>query len=123
MSAFFNYLSVDHNRSLYEVISPAKSFQYENYNTIDCSPATGILYLVNNFLGVHIRVKGRENGQYPSNYKEMIDNVFGFANNAIEVYSNSEAQMSLTTVDIRPETNPNFVADGQDMSYLFQDEL
>ena len=53
----------------------------------------------------------------------MIDNIFGTANNAIEVCSNSiEGNSNLTTVDIRPDTKPNYVADGQDMSSIFADE-
>ena len=52
----------------------------------------------------------------------MIDNIFGPANNAIEVCSNSIRDSNLTTVDIRPDVNPNHVADGQDMSSIFQDE-
>ena len=62
---------------------------------------------MNNFLSGHVRVRGKDNGQYPYNYKEMIDNIFGVANNAIEVCSNSiKADSNLTTVDIRPDVNP-----------------
>jgi hypothetical protein len=94
-----------------------------NYKIVNCHPATGILYLVNNFLSGHIRVRGRDNGQYPYNYKEMLHNIFGVTNKFVEVCSNSiKGNRSLTTVDIRPETNPNYVADGQDMSALFQNE-
>jgi hypothetical protein len=99
----------------------AKSLQYEGYDIINCQPAKGLVYLINNFLSGHIRVRGTPNGQYPYNYKEMIDNIFGVANNAIEVCSNSiEGNSNLTTVDIRPDTNPNYVADGQIMP-MFQD--
>ena len=34
-------------------------------------------------------MRGKDNGRYPYNYKEMIQNIFGVANNAIEVCSNS----------------------------------
>lgn len=52
----------------------------------------------------------------------MIHNIFGVANNAIEVCSNSiKTDSNLTTVDIRPDVNPKYVADGQDMP-MFQDE-
>ena len=100
----------------------AKSLQYEGYDIINCQPATGLLYLVNNFLSGHVRVRGKDNGQYPYNYKKMIDKLFGPSNNAIEVCSNSIRDSNLTTVDIRPDVNPNHVADGQDMSSIFQDE-
>ena len=54
----------------------------------------------------------------------MIENIFGAADNAIEVCSNSvKANSLLTTVDIRPEVNPEYVADGQDMTSIFQDEI
>ena len=53
----------------------------------------------------------------------MIQNIFGDANNAIEVCSNSiKANSLLTTVDIRPDVKPHYVADGQDMSEFFEDE-
>ncbi len=97
-------------------------FQDEDYNIFKCHPATGILYLINNFMSGHVRVRGRPNGQYPYNYKEMIQNIFGAADNAIEVCSNSIRDSNLTTVDIRPDVNPKYVADGQDMSSIFQDE-
>jgi hypothetical protein len=101
----------------------AQPFQDARYKIIDCHPATGIIYLINNFLSGHIRVRGRPNGQYPYHYKEMINNIFGPANNAIEVCSNSiEADNCLTTVDINPKTNPQYVADGQNMP-MFQNEI
>jgi hypothetical protein len=53
----------------------------------------------------------------------MINNIFGVANNAIEVCSNSiESDNSLTTVDINLNTHPQYVADGEDMRSLFADE-
>ncbi len=67
--------------------------------------------------------RGRDNGQYPYNYKEMLHNIFGVTNNAVEVCSNSIiGDHNLTTVDIRPDLNPNHVADGQDMSSIFEDK-
>ena len=105
------------------LIRASPLLQHENYSIFDCHPATGIIYLANNFLSGHVRVRGKNNGQYPYNYKEMIDSIFGTANNAIEVCSNSiEGNSNLTTVDIRPDVKPNYVADGQDMSAIFQDE-
>ena len=98
----------------------AQHFQDTRYKIINCHPAIGIIYLINNFLSGDVRVHGGPNGQYPYHYKEMIDNIFGVSNNAIEVCSNSIQGNSnsislcycLTTVDIRPETNPDYVADG-----------
>ena len=114
-------LEVSKTIQVYSIIR-AKSLQYEGYDIVNCQPATGLVYLINNFLSGHVRVRGRPNGQYPYNYKEMIDSVFGPSNNAIEVCSNSiESNSNLTTVDIRPDTKPQYVADGQDMKALFQD--
>ena len=107
------------------IIRAKPDLQYEGYDIINCKPATGLLYLIKNFLSGHVRVRGKDNGRYPYNYMEMIHNIFGTANNAIEVCSNSiqttntTSSLKLTTVDIRPETNPNYVADGQDMSSIF----
>ena len=42
-----------------EDLLKAQAFQHENYKIISCYPITGILYLVNNFLSGHIRVRGK----------------------------------------------------------------
>ena len=84
------------------------------------------------WITLHMNVKspvnGKDNGQYPYNYKEMIDNIFGVANNAVEVCSNSIKKDDskdlcdhLTTVDIRPETNPDYVADGSRICQMFRE--
>jgi hypothetical protein len=101
----------------------AKSFQNENYKIIDCNPATGILYLANNFLSGHVRTRGKDNGRYPYAYKEMIHSIFGKAEKAVEVCSNSVVgnKNSLTTVDIRADVKPDYVADGQNMSSILED--
>lgn len=53
----------------------------------------------------------------------MIYNFFGAETKGIEVCSNSIVDDNgLTTVDIRPDVNPNYVVDGQDMSTIFEDE-
>ena len=68
-------------------------------------------------------MRGKDNGRYPYSYKEMIHKIFGVANSAVEVCSNSIiGNHNLTTVDIRPEVKPNHVADGQNMSSIFKDE-
>jgi hypothetical protein len=40
--------------------------QNSNYKIIDCSPATRILYLANNFLSGHVRMRAKNNGRYPT---------------------------------------------------------
>jgi hypothetical protein len=53
----------------------------------------------------------------------MIHNIFGAETNGIEVCSNSIVRdNSLTTVDIRSDINPNYIADVQDMSSVFANE-
>ena len=68
-------------------------------------------------------MRGRDNGIYLYKYKEMIYNFFGAGTKGIEVCSNSIVDDNgLTTVDIRPDVNPNYVVAGQDMSTIFEDE-
>ena len=114
--------TIDVNRILSK---NARTIQFDDYLIISCKPITGILYLVNNYISGHIRVRGKDNGQYPYNYKKMIHNIFGIANNAIEVCSNSiipDDSEKLTTVDIKSDVGSNFVADAQDMSSIFADK-
>lgn len=91
---------------------------------MQANPATGILYVTRNspdFISGHVRMRGKDNGRYPYNYLEMIDNVFGEASNTIEVCSNHVVggkQKSCFTVDINPDTNPDLVADGQTLSCI-----
>jgi hypothetical protein len=59
------------------------------YSTSNC-PATGILYITENnpeFISGHVRLRGKDQGRYPYNYLEMIDNIFGKEENTIEVCS------------------------------------
>ena len=94
---------------LLNLISSYKVLAFHTQTTkiIDCSPATGILYLTNNFLSGHARMRGKDNGRYPYNYMEMIHNIFEASNNAIEVCSNSvHGDSTLTCVDIRPNVDP-----------------
>lgn len=81
-------------------------------------PATGILYVTANspdFISGHIRLRGRGQGRYPYKYLEMINRIFGKEDNTIEGCSGSVKgeELSCFTVDINPETKPNFVGDAQ----------
>jgi len=61
-----------------------------NYYVIPANPATGLLYVTeknHGFVSGHIRMRGKNGGQYPYNYLEMIDTIFGKDDNTIEVCS------------------------------------
>lgn len=88
-----------------------------NYCIIPANPATGILYITEKnpeFISGHVRMKGKNGGQYPYHYLEMIENIFGTVADAdtIEVCSGSVTQ-DCFKVDINPSTNPDFIGDGQ----------
>ena len=57
-------------------------------------------------------MRGRDNGKYPYFYLEMIDTIFGRAENTIEVCSHSKF-IDAVTVDINPKTYADFIDNGQ----------
>lgn len=90
------------------------------YTIVDCSPAKGILFITEDnpgFISGHVRMRGRSEGRYPFNYLEMIDNIFGYESNIIEVCSRSVPGINMGgccfTVDTNPDYNPDLVTDGQ----------
>jgi hypothetical protein len=99
------------------------------YFIISASPATGILFVTQNnleFISGHVRLRGKDEGRYPYNYLQMIDNIFGKEENTVEVCSHSVKGRARCkygeeegegapcfTVDINPETKPDLLADGQ----------
>jgi hypothetical protein len=106
-----------------------------NYFIVPASPATGILYITESnpeFISGHVRLRGKDQGRYPYNYLEMIDNIFGKEENTIEVCSGSvrgkrttievqrqsQSSSPCFTVDINPDTKPNLVADGQRLDMI-----
>jgi hypothetical protein len=60
-------------------------------------------------------MRGKNLGQYPYHYLELIDTIFGKDDNTIEVCSGN-VKGSCYKVDINPKMNPDFVGDGQ---YLY----
>jgi hypothetical protein len=61
-----------------------------NYYIIPANPAVGLLYVTKKNLGFisgHIRMRGKNLGQYPYHYLELIDMIFGKDDNTIEVCS------------------------------------
>ena len=69
------------------------------------------------FISGHVRLKGRNGGKYPFKYLEMIDTIFGKADKAIEVCSNSGIS-DACCVDINPDTKPDFIDDGQTLDQV-----
>jgi hypothetical protein len=90
-------------------------------------PVVGNFTLKNNFLTGHLRLRGREGGQYPYKYLEFINRVFDAAlpSRTIEVCSNRIPGLNKCgncfTVDINPDYNPDLVADGQTLEGIKDD--
>ena len=109
----------------YHILSLIEERDFNNCNSkyfiIPASPAKGILFVTHDnpeFVSGHVRLRGKDQGRYPYNYLEMIDNIFGKEENTIEVCSRSvkgskESPSSCFTVDINPKIQPDLVADGQ----------
>ena len=96
-------------------------FSICDLKVINASPACGILYVTTNspyFVSGQVRLRGKDNGRYPFNYLEMIDNLFGKADNTIEVCSGGIRSNNCFTVDINPKADPALVDDGQELSKL-----
>jgi len=87
-----------------------------DYKIYTAKPATGIIYLINNFISGHCRMRGKDEGRYPFHYLEMIENLFGRQENTIEVCSRSV--QDVFTVDIDPNCKPTRVTDGQTLAGL-----
>ena len=89
----------------------------EDYTVVPAKPATGLLYITKgnpSFISGHLRMRGRSNGRYPYRYLEMINEVFGPEENAIEVCSNSISNSAAKfTVDINPDCKPDLVCNGE----------
>jgi hypothetical protein len=92
----------------------------------DADPAEGNVTLVNNFLTGTIRMRGKSGGQYPYNYLEFIDKMFGAKtpHRTIEVCSYKVPGIkhggSCAAVDIRsgPDIPSCFRFDGQTLERL-----
>ena len=125
---------IDLIKCKYHISSIAEQQNNDNnkkYFIISASPATGILFATQSnleFISGHVRLRGRDEGRYPYNYLQMIDNIFGKEENTVEVCSRSvkggrarcecrggeeREGAPCFTVDINPETKPDLVTDGQ----------
>jgi hypothetical protein len=87
-----------------------------DYKICRAEPATGIIYVINNFISGHLRLLGKGGGAYPHKYLEMIDSVFGKDDNTIEVCAGMNTVKDAVTVDIRLSTNPHVLDDAQKLS-------
>ena len=91
-----------------------------SYTIIPCAPVTGTLFITDNnpsFISGQARLRGKNEGRYPYHYLEMIDNIFGYEPNTIEVCSRSVPGGNkgghCFTVDINPDCKPDLVTDGE----------
>lgn len=85
----------------------------------DAYPSSGNITLKNNFITGHLRMRGRDAGQYPYKYLEFINRVFDATSpvRTIEVCSRRIPGLNKCgncfTVDIQPKYKPDLVTDGQ----------
>src|SRR5215204_7662438 len=124
IKAKFNILTITEN-----------SLGMSKYFIIPAYPARGILFVTHDnpgFISGHVRLRGKDQGRYPYNYLEMIDNIFGKEENTIEVCSHSvrgrnwshrTKTSSCYTVDINPETRPDLVDDGQELRLVSNNRI
>jgi hypothetical protein len=89
----------------------------KEYAVLAPPQVTGLLYVINNFLSGHIRMRARPNGSYPYGYLDMFTYIFGENTNTIEVCSGTvKSSKYVTTVDINPTKHPDIVDDAQILS-------
>lgn len=100
------------------------------YTIVPCNPATGILFITKDnpgFISGQVRMRGRSEGRYPFNYLEMIDNIFGYEPNTIEVCSRSVPGGNrgghCFTVDINPDCKPDLVTNGETLQGIPDNEF
>jgi hypothetical protein len=85
----------------------------------DAYPSSGNITLKNNFITGHLRMRGRDAGQYPYKYLEFFNRLFDATSpvRTIEVCSRRIPGLNKCgncfTVDINPEYKPDLVTDGQ----------
>lgn len=97
---------------------------------IPCLPATGTLYITDDnpgFVSGQARMRGKDEGRYPYHYLEMIDSIFGYEPNTIEVCSRSVLGGNkgghCFTVDINPDCKPDLVTNGETLEGLPSNEF
>lgn len=81
-------------------------------------PATGVLYITEDnlsFISGHVRMRGKDEGRYPFHYLRMIENLFGYEAETIEVCSRYVNDGAFT-VDIDRNCGPMLVTDGETLA-------
>lgn len=87
------------------------------YWALKARPAKGVLHITEDtpyFIRGKIEVRGSKDGQYPLNYLDMIDHVFGSEPNTIEACSRTVQVDNIRTgftVDINSKFHPSLVGD------------
>jgi hypothetical protein len=102
----------------------------DGYTIVPCTPAAGILFITKDnpgFISGHVRMRGKNEGRYPFHYLEMIDNIFGYEPNTIEVCSRSVPGGNrgghCFTVDINPDCKPDLVTNGETLEGIPSNEF
>jgi hypothetical protein len=100
------------------------------YTIIPCTPATGTLFITDDnpgFISGQARMRGKNEGRYPYNYLAMIDAIFGYEPNTLEVCSRSVPGGNkgghCFTVDINPDCKPDLVTNGETLEGLPSNEF
>ena len=100
------------------------------YTIMPCTPATGTLFITDDnpgFISGQARMRGKSEGRYPYNYIEMIDTIFGYEPNTIEVCSRSVPGGNMGghcfTVDINQECKPDLVTNGETLEGIADNEF
>lgn len=100
------------------------------YTIIPCTPATGTLFISDNnpgFISGQTRMRGKNEGRYPFHYLEMIDNIFGYEPNTIEVCSRSVPGGNrgghCFTVDINPDCKPDLVTNAETLEGIADNQF
>lgn len=100
------------------------------YSMMACTLAKGTLFITDDnrgFISGQIRMRGKNEGRYPFNYLEMIDNIFGYEPNTIEVCSRSvpghNRGGSCFSVDVNPDCKPDLVTNGETLEGVPSNEF
>jgi hypothetical protein len=79
------------------------------------------------FISGQIRMRGRNEGRYPFHYLKMVDNIFGYEPNTIEVCSRSVPGKNKCgecfTVDINPQCKPDLATNGETLEGIASDQF
>jgi hypothetical protein len=96
----------------------------------DLKSITGVVYITQNsphYISGEMRLRGKDNGQYPYGFKEGLWELFGRCTalqNEIEVCSGDIIKgYNLVTVDVNKSKNPTYVLDAQNLPEKWSDRF